>query len=428
MDNEGKSNPFSHGFFKALKMIKRYYLFAVALAILFAIALNFNYNDKSAYFFDDGSKEAAETKDQSTFGYIKNTNLNPYIKTFENYDKITNYLRIEKPSVITVDGRYVATLKNKKDALDALQMILDKYKKGSSKAYFKNDVRIVEKDLPIFNIETVDEAVKDLEKLLKEPTTYTVMNKDSLWSISRKYKMKIDDIYKLNPGLTENIMPGQVIILSKSEPQLTIVTEKKIVYIDDIPYETVTQKGDTMYINSSRKIKNGEKGYKLVTAILEFYNGDVANKKVINEEVIEKPVDEIVAVGSKVPPRTNATGTFDYPIRGYITSRYGQRWGKLHAGIDIAGSTGDPIYAADGGTVIFSGWESGYGYLVKIDHGNGYVTYYGHSSKLLVNAGDKVYKGQKIALIGSTGHTTGPHLHFEVRKNGVPVNPLLYLK
>ena len=93
----------------------------------------------------------------------------------------------------------------------------------------------------------------------------------------------------------------------------------------------------------------------------------------------------------------------------------------------IAGPDGTPVYAADGGTVTYSGWMGGYGYLVEINHGNGYVTRYGHNSSLTVSVGDHVYKGQQIARVGSTGNSTGNHCHFEVRYNGVARNPLNYL-
>lgn len=100
----------------------------------------------------------------------------------------------------------------------------------------------------------------------------------------------------------------------------------------------------------------------------------------------------------------------------------------MHRGLDIANSLGSSINAADGGTVIFSGYKGTYGYLVEIDHGNGYKTRYAHCSKLLVNKGDKVYKGQKIANVGNTGRSTGPHLHLEVLKSGVHQNPINYVK
>ena len=116
-----------------------------------------------------------------------------------------------------------------------------------------------------------------------------------------------------------------------------------------------------------------------------------------------------------------------WPIQGVLTSPFGMRWGRMHEGIDIGAATGTPIYAAAGGTVIYAGWESGYGNLTVIDHGNGLATAYGHQSKIAVSNGQTVSRGQLIGYVGSTGHSTGPHLHFEVRANGTPVNPLSYL-
>lgn len=114
--------------------------------------------------------------------------------------------------------------------------------------------------------------------------------------------------------------------------------------------------------------------------------------------------------------------------RGTISSSFGERLGKMHKGIDIAAPMGTAIYAVKNGKVIFSGWEEGYGKVIKIDIGEGIVIIYGHCSVLNVNTNDLVNSGEKIGEVGSTGKSTGPHLHFEVRKNNIPQNPNLYLK
>lgn len=121
--------------------------------------------------------------------------------------------------------------------------------------------------------------------------------------------------------------------------------------------------------------------------------------------------------------------SYIWPTRGIITSGFGPRWGRMHQGIDIAGPVGTPIVAAAPGTVIFAGWNSGgYGNLVKIQHDNGSVTYYAHNHRLLVRPNQRVEQGQLIAEMGSTGFSTGPHLHFEIRKPGRgPVNPIAFL-
>jgi murein DD-endopeptidase MepM/ murein hydrolase activator NlpD len=136
--------------------------------------------------------------------------------------------------------------------------------------------------------------------------------------------------------------------------------------------------------------------------------------------------------GSYTPARS--TGAFNWPADGPVTSSFGWRqhpiyggW-RMHTGIDLGAGYGQPIRASDGGTVIYSGWCGGYGNLVMIDHGKGITTLYGHCSSISVSNGQSVSKGQVIARVGSTGNSTGPHLHFEVRQNGVPINPWGYLR
>ena len=120
--------------------------------------------------------------------------------------------------------------------------------------------------------------------------------------------------------------------------------------------------------------------------------------------------------------------TTDFPSRGSISSGFGERWGKLHNGIDIASKSGTPIYSALEGTVSYAGWESGYGNLIQINSANDTMVFYGHCSSINVKPKAVVHKGDLIGNVGSTGHSTGPHLHFEVRVGGVAVNPIKYLQ
>jgi murein DD-endopeptidase MepM/ murein hydrolase activator NlpD len=116
-----------------------------------------------------------------------------------------------------------------------------------------------------------------------------------------------------------------------------------------------------------------------------------------------------------------------WPVSGPVTSPFGYRWGRLHAGIDIAAPSGSPIYAAASGTVVLAGWTGGYGNFTCIDHGGGLATCYAHQSSYAVSSGAQVSQGQVIGYVGNTGHSFGAHLHFEVRVNGGPVDPLGYL-
>jgi murein DD-endopeptidase MepM/ murein hydrolase activator NlpD len=123
----------------------------------------------------------------------------------------------------------------------------------------------------------------------------------------------------------------------------------------------------------------------------------------------------------------SGSGRLIWPVQGPITSPFGMRWGRMHEGIDIGAGYGTPIHAAGAGRVIYAGWMSGYGNLTVIDHGGGLATAYGHQSALAAGNGQSVAQGQTIGYVGCTGHCFGPHLHFEVRVNGQPVDPLGYL-
>jgi murein DD-endopeptidase MepM/ murein hydrolase activator NlpD len=130
------------------------------------------------------------------------------------------------------------------------------------------------------------------------------------------------------------------------------------------------------------------------------------------------------SVGAGAAP--SASGLI-WPVNGPVTSPFGMRWGRMHEGIDIGVGYRTPIHAAAAGVVVWAGWLGGYGNLVVVDHGNGLATAYAHASAILVAVGQQVAQGETISLVGSTGNSSGPHLHFEVRVNGIAVDPLLYL-
>jgi murein DD-endopeptidase MepM/ murein hydrolase activator NlpD len=132
------------------------------------------------------------------------------------------------------------------------------------------------------------------------------------------------------------------------------------------------------------------------------------------------------SASSGAAPSANPGG-YQWPVSGPVTSPFGWRWGRMHEGIDIAVPSGTPVHASAAGTVIYAGWMEGYGNFVILDHGGGIATAYGHNTSVAVAVGQTVSQGQVIAYSGSTGHSTGPHVHFEVRVNGSAVDPLGYL-
>lgn len=252
---------------------------------------------------------------------------------------------------------------------------------------------------------------------------------ESLWTIAKIYNMSVDDLIAANPEKNpEKLQIGDEIKLLVPKSLLTVETIEEVQYTEKTDYEIKVEYDNNMY-KTEKKIKTkGSEGESEYIAKITKHNGIVVEKEILKEEIIKKPVDELVVQGTKELPKTAATGVFLMPTRGSISSRYGMRNGRMHRGLDIAARTGTPIKAADGGKVTYVGWKGTYGNLVEINHGNGYVTRYAHCSTINVRRGDRVYKGQVIAKVGSTGRSTGSHLHFEVLRNGRNQNPANYVK
>ncbi|MFA7637555.1 MAG: peptidoglycan DD-metalloendopeptidase family protein [Monoglobales bacterium] len=208
---------------------------------------------------------------------------------------------------------------------------------------------------------------------------------------------------------------------------LRVQTEKTSVYNADLMYGTIKNPTDELYVNEEKVSSEGQKGVMEVTAKVTEVNGAVSGTTIISSQVINEPVNEVVMVGTMQHPSVG-TGEFLQPYFGTITSRFGARWGRKHTGTDICGDVGDPISATDNGIVVTAEYQkNGYGNIVIIDHQNGIQTWYAHLDSISVNVGDVVEKGKIIGKLGNTGYSTGPHLHFEVRENGIPVNPSNYL-
>jgi murein DD-endopeptidase MepM/ murein hydrolase activator NlpD len=249
---------------------------------------------------------------------------------------------------------------------------------------------------------------------------YVAKASDSVQAIADTYGVKITTITASN-GMNKDI---------------TLTEGQKLIFpsIDGVAY----------------KIKNGENLWDIsVLYKIDFYdlldinNLSSPDKLKLGQQIILPDVDAIKIESVSKPKSTASTSTSksasktassssisrgSWPASGSVTSKFGQRWGKEHKGIDIGVPTGTNVKSFMSGKVTYSDWQGGYGNLVIISHGNGLQTYYAHNSKLLVKVGQSVDSGSVIAKSGNTGNSTGPHIHFEVRKNGEPVNPYQYLK
>ncbi|MDR1070163.1 MAG: peptidoglycan DD-metalloendopeptidase family protein [Gracilibacteraceae bacterium] len=322
---------------------------------------------------------------------------------------------------------------------DVLQSYMDHYiQPGESKvvetAEIQDSFAKLAMELHPQEVTPKDEALDRLLLGGGVVSRHTVQAGESLWIIARKNDMTVEDILKSNDGLTEDSMihPGQELYLNEERPFLTVVATGVSVQEEVIPYTVVTSEDKSVTPGSSVIRQAGVTGVKNVTYSFVEKNGRTVEKEVIEEEIVSEPVDQIVARGPAVIAVSVASSRgsgnvsgIGWPLSGNITSYFGG--GRRHTGIDIDGVTGQPFYAAGTGTVSSAGWMGSYGYCILVDHGDGVTTRYAHASQLLVKAGDKVTKGQNIGLVGSTGRSTGSHLHFEIIINGNAVNPLNYL-
>lgn len=196
---------------------------------------------------------------------------------------------------------------------------------------------------------------------------------------------------------------------------------------ETVPYEHIQKEDEERYEDEEPIVTRGSDGLNRITTERLCQGGETRASSVVDTEVLAPVVDEVTVVGTKERPE------YIWPASGRISSRFGRRkiavGSSNHKGIDIAVSYGSDIVAAKAGTVIYAQWNSGgYGYLVKIEHEDGDVTYYAHNSSLVVEKGDYVEQGQVIAKAGSTGRSSGTHCHFEIRIDGTPVNPEDYLE
>jgi murein DD-endopeptidase MepM/ murein hydrolase activator NlpD len=190
---------------------------------------------------------------------------------------------------------------------------------------------------------------------------------------------------------------------------------------------TIMKSSSKLKVGVNKVQKEGIDGVKEVTTETIVLNNNTVSQKLLKEEIITKVQNKEILVGNYKPIiLTNAN--IISPSRGSISSNFGMRWGKMHQGVDIAANLGTTINAVLDGTVTFAGWQDGYGKVIQLSHSGEIQTTYAHCSFINVKKGETIKQGEKIGEVGSTGNSTGPHLHFEVRKNGEPQNPEKYVK
>lgn len=343
--------------------------------------------------------------------------------SLESEDDMDSRLEAGIQPVLSNMGTVRVTQEEEKDFED--------YDLGILSMDFAEDVEIVEAYLPESQLTELSEAI---ERVIKEQETvgeYEVVKGDTLSEIAIKVNIPMDRIIEMNDSLEDErsiLQIGQKLIITVPEPELSVVKVEEKYYDESYNADIVYIENDDWFTNQQVVHVQPSAGFRRVVADVTFLNDKEVERDILKEDIVMEAVAKVVERGTKIPP------TYIRPISGgRQSSGFGRRSAPTkgastyHKGIDWATPTGTPVYASCGGTVTRAGWGSGYGYVVYIDHEDGRQTRYGHLSKVLVSVGDTVRQGERIALSGNTGISTGPHLHFEILINGSQVNPLNYL-
>ena len=346
---------------------------------------------------------------------------------------------------IKVNGKIIAIVKSIAEGEQVLEDVLAKYtpepdEDGESNVDGVEFVDDVVVDAYYADDEEVLSSVQAYDRLTQteeKSYVYTVKGGDSFNAIAGRFGLTEDELMALNPDINENnkamLQIGQKLNVTSQVPvygvcTVLIETERETVPIPEEEIENLSQ-----YKSYRRVISEGKAGEKMAAYKVYYENGIEIKREPdpSHDIIITSPEPKKVEVGvlENADEVNAAVGEFAYPIydSAYFSSGFGNRdYGSgRHFGIDIACPSGTPVHASDGGTVVNAGWNSGgYGNWVVIDHNNGFKTVYGHNSAVLVHVGERVHQGQVVSLVGSTGDSTGNHLHFEIRLNNRPRNPL----
>ncbi len=351
---------------------------------------------------------------------------------------------------VYIDGEFICAVKNEADAKTVFNDYLAPYE---AEAQANNYVVGFAE-----NIDYVQGLYRDTASVMWDASrltsvikgtdgqdkTHTVTVDDTLESVATSYGVSEEYIKTLNPGVDwENLKPGEVIKVEKSQGSEKLVSIKKIITsssVRDIEFDTITRRDATKYSGYKQVTQEGVNGSERVIKTQIYIDGELQDTD-YDYETIKEPVDEIVVVGTKTSYNGVYIGSaskkgflWPAPSCHYVSSAYGWRSRGWHKGIDLVksggGALGTPVIASRSGRVeVVQRSNSGYGNMILINHGDGYKTRYAHmvSGSMTVSVGDYVEAGQTIGKVGSTGNSTGPHLHFEVIYNGETYNPANYI-
>ena len=320
-----------------------------------------------------------------------------------------------------------------KASREAYSLGFDEYALGLQEMKLSEGIEVVQSNVSAEDLVTVDEAVSLLTAEQEVQQTYEVQPGDTLSAISMKVDIPMETIVAMNSdymdSVNSTIHVGQTLVITVPEPELAVEWVNREHYNETYEADVQYVDNDEWFTNQQVVLQEPQAGYREIIADIHYSNDTEVSREIVKQDVLMEAVPKIVERGTKIPP------TYIWPLSGgKISSYFGRRRSPTagassnHKGLDIATPLGSAVYASCGGVVTSCGWQGGYGYAVVIRHPDGKSTRYAHLSKILVSVGQSVSQGQTIARSGSTGVSTGPHLHFEIIIGGSQVDPLGYLQ
>jgi len=331
---------------------------------------------------------------------------------------------------IFVDGKNVAAVRDASAGQEVLDKLLNTYSRDDQwKVAFKQKVTVKPVTVDGYELMDTDQAVECIRFGGKSVRKYQVKEGDTLWDVAAAVKLPVEELIEANPDLTpETMQIGQEIRISRPAPLVDVLATYRDVRQEEIVCRVQEKVDQNLYWGEQKLLQKGSSGQREVVYEITLENGLETSRKVVQQKTIKEPEPQIIAKGNKkLLAFRGGDGRLAYPISGAIVSPFGSRWGRTHEGVDIAANYGSPVVAAEAGTVQRAGNKGGYGLCVDISHGSGVVTRYAHLSSVIVESGQRVERGQFIGRAGSSGNSTGPHLHFEVIVNGTHKNPALFI-
>ena len=326
-----------------------------------------------------------------------------------------------------------------RDAADAADIKSDykdfnDFKYGLVKIDFNDKIEIVESYLPSYKLANPDTAFTDLTGDKEKEETYEVQTGDSLYSIAVHHNLTVDQLVEMNPDKLQDAAStirdhdNLTVVVPRHELSVRYVMEELRKHESyQAPISKITNK--KWFTTEQKVVQEAVPGVRDAVLLTTYVDNRVEGTPEVEKVVKTKEaVPKVIEIGTIEPP------SYIKPISGgRLSSGFGPRKrptkgaSNVHKGVDWATPVGTTVVASAAGTVTRAGWGSGYGYCVYIKHNDGRETRYGHLSKVACSVGQKVNQGDKIALSGNTGVSSGPHVHFEIRVNDNPVNPLEYI-